>query len=216
MRRIVAAAFLLASLGLSACQTQAPPPPVAFEPEPEPEPAAGWRAVALAEDEERIDRLPLAWQEALGEARSAGFGRRIAAEGPLLDPGAALPRAAPPPGPYRCRLIRFGAGRPVTAYQPYFCLVDVEGEQLSLTKQEGSERPGGYPWEESGRRLVFLGAVAFRGEPLPPGYGEDRDRSLVGVVERIGPFHYRLVMPWPPSGAALDILELVPFVPETE
>ena len=215
MKRLLAAAFLLPAFGLSACQTPAPlpPPPPAIA---EAEPSRGWRAVALAEDEERIDRLPLAWEEALGGVRSAALRRRLADEGPLLDPGAALPRAAPPPGPYRCRLIRFGAGRPVTAYQPYFCLVAVEGEQLSLTKQEGSERPGGYLWEVGDERLVFLGAVAFQDEALPPGYGEDPDRSVAGVVERIGPFHYRLVMPSPPSGAILDILELVAFVPEID
>ena len=214
MRRIAAAALLFPILGLSACQTPAPPPPAAIEPQSEPAP--GWRAVALAQDEERIDRLPQAWGEALGDVRSAVLRRRIAAEGPLLDPGAAEPRAALPPGPYRCRLVRFGGGRPVTAYRSYFCDVVVEGVLLSLTKQDGSERPGGYLWADGDSRLVFLGAVAFRGESLPPAYGEDPARNLVGIIERIGPFHYRLVMPWPPSGATLDILELVPFVLETE
>ena len=138
------------------------------------------------------------------------------AEGPLLQPQAGLPRATPPPGPYRCRLLRFGGRRAFTVYPSYFCDVVVEDELLSLTKQDGSERPGGYLWPDGDGRLIFLGAVALGAEPVPPAYGEDRGRDLIGLVERVGPFHYRLVMPWPPSGASLDILELVPFVPHEE
>jgi len=212
-----ATAPLLLSLHLlSACQTPSPAPlAVPVEPAAEPAPA-GWRAIALAEDRDRLDRLELAWGEALGEARARGFSSRLGAEGALFDPEAGLPRAMPPPGPYRCRLIRFGGRRALTAYRPYFCDVAVEGELLSLTKQDGSERPGGYLWNDGDTRLVFLGAVALGAEPVPPAYGEDSRRDLVGIVERIGPFHYRLAMPWPPSGASLDLLELVPFVPDEE
>jgi hypothetical protein len=207
----LAASLLL----LAACATpEAVPVPdvVAIEPAPE-----GWRAVALPEDGERIDGIERAWEQALSQARSRGFAGLLRREGALLDPAAALPRAAPPPGPYWCRLIRFGAGRrAVVAYQRYFCHVVVEGEQLSLTKEDGSERPGGYLWADGDNRMVFIGAVALGSEPLPPPYGANDRRNLVGVVERVGPFHYRLVMPWPPSEATLDLLELVPFVVDEE
>lgn len=201
---------------LSACQTPAPAP-VAATPEPEVErPAEGWRAIVLAEDRERLERLASAWETALGEARAHGLASRLRAEGPLLQPGAALPRAALPPGPYRCRLVRFGGRRAFAIFPFYFCDVVIEDELLSLTKQEGAERPGGYLWSDGDSRLAFLGAVALGAEIVPPAYGSDRRRDLVGFVERIGPFHYRLVMPWPPSGASLDILELVPFVPDAD
>jgi Domain of unknown function (DUF4893) len=197
---------------LSSCRTPEPPPPAVRA-----EPAAGavdesWRDFALAEDRDRLDRLELAWEAALREARALGLASRVRAEGPLLQPQAGLPRATPPPGPYRCRLLRFGGRRAFTVYPSYFCDVVVEAELLSLTKQDGSERPGGYLWPDRDGRLIFLGAVALGAEPVPPAYGEDRDRDLIGLVERVGPFHYRLVMPWPPSGASLDILELIPFV----
>ncbi len=211
MRRAAGGLLVFAAL-LSACRTTPSDPP-AIPAEPAAEIIeAGWRAFALAEDRGRLERLGLAWETALGEARSRGLASRIRAEGALLQPGAGLPRAAPPPGPYRCRLIRFGGRRAFTAFPSYFCDVVVEGELLSLTKQDGSERPGGYLWQDGDARLVFLGAVALGPEPVPPAYGEDSARDLIGLVERVGPFRYRLVMPWPPSGASLDIIELVPFV----
>lgn len=197
---------------LSACRTTETAPP-AVEAEPVLEPAdEGWRAIARAEDRSRLERLALAWEAALGEARARGLASRVRAEGAVLEPQAGLPRAAPPPGPYRCRLLRFRERRGFTAFPTYFCDVVVEGELLSLTKQEGAERPGGYLWQDGDARLVFLGAVALGDEIVPPAYGEDRGRDLIGLVERVGPFQYRLVMPFPPSGASLDILELVPFV----
>lgn len=211
MRRATAA-FLVLTAFLSACRTPPSDPPAVPS-----EPAAeiveqGWRAFALAEDRDRLERLSAAWETALGEARARGLASRIRTEGPLLQSGPGLPRAAPPPGPYRCRLLRFGGRRAFTAFPSYFCDVAVESELLSLTKQDGSERPGGYLWQDGDDRLVFLGAVALGPEPIPPAYGEDRARDLIGLVERVGPFRYRLVMPWPPSGASLDVLELVPFV----
>lgn len=205
-----AAAAGLVPLLLAACNSPAPPIPI---PTPEVErPADGWRAMALPHDQDRLDRLALAWEAALADARAQRMTGRLRAAGPLVDPGAGLPRAMPPPGPYHCRLLRFGEGRGLIVYRPYFCDVVVEGPLLSLTKQDGSERPGGYLWSDGDARFVFLGAVAQGRERIPPAYGEDAARDLVGLFERIGPFRYRLVMPSPPSGSMLDILELVPFV----
>ena len=208
----------LALLALAACQR--PPPP---EPPPAPPPAAvpevpvgeNWRAVIRSEDLDRIERLDAAWAEGLAEARPR-FASRIDAEGPLLEPWAGLPRASLPPGPYRCRLIRLGSGpepRAFTAYPSYFCHVGVEDELLSLTKQTGSERPGGYLWTDDDRRLIFLGAMASGDDETPPAYGESSSSDLAGVAERVEDYRYRIVFPWPPGGAKIDILELVPYVP---
>ena len=131
----------------------------------------------------------------------------------MLEPGAGLARSALPPGSYHCRVIRLGAGpghSAFTAYPSYFCHVGVEGPLLSFTKQTGSERPGGYIWNDSDERLVFLGAMARGNEDVPPPYGDGEARDMAGIVERIGPFRYRIVFPWPTSGATLDVIELVP------
>src|SRR3954466_16208563 len=67
-----------------------------------------WRGAAAEEDAAAIDALPQIWSDALADARRAAFTRRLAAEGTLLAPAGGLPRAAPPPGAYLCRVLRLG------------------------------------------------------------------------------------------------------------
>ena len=204
-----------ATAALQACQLPPVAEPPAVEDMPAEEAPSGWRAVALAEDRDRLDRLPETWAAARAAAARAGYARRLAAEGELLDPDAALPRPEPSPGPYRCRIVRLRAAarRPFTAFPPFFCHIVDEGAQLSLTKEAGGERPGGYLWPDGERRLVFLGAFARGRERLPPAYGDDPDRNLAAVLERIGIFRWRLVIPLPAEPDALDVLELIPAVP---
>ncbi len=172
-----------------------------------------WRRVALAEDIARIEGLAALWQRGLGEARARGFASAIAAAGPLLDPAAGLPRAEPPPGPYRCRVTRLGSGprrRALTVYPVYFCHVVAEGDTLAFAKQDGADRPGGYLFPDSENRMIFLGASALGRETVPPAYGANAARNMVGVAERIGSMRYRIAFPSPGNGAALDIIEMVP------
>lgn len=208
-------AFLIAACTTPAADpAPAPSPMVAERPITE-----NWRAVALPEDVARLDGLAAAWQRGLGEARARGFARAIDAAGALLNPAAGLPRAELPPGPYRCRVTRLGSGprrRALTVYPVYFCHVVVEGELLAFAKQDGTDRPGGYLFPDSSARMIFLGAVAQGTEAVPPGYGENAVRNLVGIVERIGPLRYRIVFPSPRNGAVLDVVELVPSAPELE
>lgn len=210
-------AAMLFCLAAGACQTVTPPaPPEAVAAPPE---ADGWRGAIAEEDNARLDRLGDAWRDGLAEARGAGFARAISAEDSLLSPDAALPRAALPPGSYRCRLIRLGAGprrAAFTAYPSYFCYVGVEDELLAFTKQTGSERPAGYVWTDTDVRGVFLGAMVQGNETAVRAYRQDSARDLAGVVERVGPFRYRVLFPWPRDGAKLDVLELVPAVPTGE
>ncbi|MDQ8755142.1 DUF4893 domain-containing protein [Sphingosinicella sp. LHD-64] len=207
-------ALLLGCLVLAACQSSptppAPPEPVAAPPEEE-----SWRTAVREADTDRLNRLDSAWSEGLAEARPR-FGRAIDAEGVLLNPGAGLPRAALPPGSYNCRVIRLGAGprrAAFTAYPSYFCYVGVEDELLAFTKQTGSERPAGYVWNDTDVRSIFLGTMVEGVEGDPTAYGQDPERDMVGIVERVGPFRYRIVFPWPRGGAKIEVLELVPVVP---
>ena len=215
------AVVLAGLLVLSACRTtptaeiEAPPPPPPEELAVVPV-GENWQAVIRAEDRDRLTRLDSAWETALAAARARGLSGRMAAEGELLEPGAGLPRSALPPGSYRCRVLRLATVRgrgALTAYPPYFCHVGVEGSLLSFTKQTGSERPGGYIWNDSDERQIFLGAMARGNDDVPPPYGDEEARDMAGIVERIGPFHYRIVLPWPASGATLDVIELVPSLP---
>jgi hypothetical protein len=216
MRRFWLAPLLL----LGACATterEKPKPTVEIE-----EPATGWKSIASDEDVARIEATSAAWNEALAAARGAGFGRQMAKEGALLDPDAGLPRAAPPPGSYLCRVIRMGPsegkGAAYSAFKPFFCNVGVNDDQLSITKQTGSERPAGYLWEEDGnsRRLIFLGSLALGSEEAPRAYGEDPTRDMAGIFERVAAFRYRLVIPRPRGTSKLDVIELVPAPRQAE
>ncbi len=207
----------LASLlvaGCSALQGSKPglrPAMVGIEPDATSE---GWRQLATEADESRIARTGLAWQEALAEARQTSAAE-VRRERQLLEPRAALARPAPTPGSYNCRLIKLGRQRPrgpaLEAFKPFFCYVEVEDELLTIVKQTGSERPAGRLWEDDRPdRLVFLGSLALGDEQQPRAYGDDSKRDMAGLFERIGPFRWRLVIPWPQGKSKLDVFELTP------
>jgi len=173
-----------------------------------------WKAVATAADKDRLARLGLAWQEALDEAGKTNAAD-IRREGKLLLPRSALPRPEPTPGSYNCRLIKLGSatpkGKPYETFKPFLCYVEVEDNLLTIVKQTGSQRPAGRLWEDDElTRLVFLGSLALGDESTPVGYGDDPKRDMAGVLERIGPFRWRLVIPWPQSTSKLDVFELTP------
>lgn len=208
--------LLLAAL-LGACQTGAPQQQVAHATvtvEP-PTKADEWMRVASAEDTDRIRRLGSAWLAALAEARIAGFRNDIAREGDLLRPSAGLPRPAPTPGSYECRLIRLGRYTRKTAaferFKPFFCYVEVADDQLTIVKQTGSQRPAGRLWDDDVQtRLIFLGSVALGNEDQPLAYGDNPARNMAGVLERVAPFRWRLVIPFPRGQSKLDVFELTP------
>jgi hypothetical protein len=211
-----ACSLALAVMLLSACKTVAPP---TSKPRPvvEVEEVPLWHSVASPDDMQRIQRLDDAWRQALAEARTKGFLKAVQAEGAVLRPAAGLQSPAPTPGPYSCRTIKLGTktgrGVPFNAYKPFACYVETEGQLLTIVKQTGSQRPAGrhYP-DPNPKQLIFLGTLALGTEEAPLPYGERADRNMAGIMERIGPFHFRLVVPWPRSESKLDVTELVPVV----
>lgn len=173
-----------------------------------------WKALATDADEDRLARLGLAWQEALAEARKSNPAD-VTKERKLLLPRAGLPRPEPTPGSYNCRLIKLGKadakGKAFESFKPFFCYVEIEGDLLTIVKQTGSQRPAGRLWEDDDpNRLVFLGSLALGDEDQPLAYGDNPRRDMAGVLERIGPFKWRLVIPWPQSTSKLDVFELTP------
>ena len=201
---------------LAGCETKPKLPPGArpvVEVQP-PLKSNAWKGLATPADQDRLARLDSAWQQALTEAGKS-FGGEIRKEGVLLKPRAALPRPAPTPGSYNCRLIKLGQSAPKTrafeSFKPFFCYVEVEGDLLTIVKQTGSQRPAGRLWEDDNPdRLIFLGSLALGDEQQPVAYGDDPKRDMAGVLERIGPFRWRLVIPWPQSSSKLDVFELTP------
>ena len=210
------AAGLLALALLAGCATKPKLPP-GVHPSVEVGPplkSEAWKSVATAADQDRIARLGLAWQDALTDAKKTNAAD-IRAEGKLLMPRTALPRPAPTPGSYNCRLIALGKATPKSkafeSFKPFFCYVEVEGDQLTIVKQTGSQRPAGRLWEDDdATRLIFLGSLALGNEDQPLAYGDDPKRNMAGVIERIGAFRWRLVIPWPQSTSKLQVFELTP------
>ena len=174
-----------------------------------------WMKIASTADAQRLANISGAWAAGLTDARKSGFVTGVRDEGVLLKSDAALARPAPTPGSYNCRLVRLGrAGKGTAAFEkfkPFFCYVEVEGNLLTIVKQTGSSRPAGRLWEDDNdRRLIFLGSLALGDEEQPLAYGENNKRDMAGILERIAPFQWRLVIPWPQDGAKLNVFELTP------
>ena len=207
--RILLLSPLLASCALFS--KPAPPQPIARVEIIEDPVPIDWRSVVTPADQDRLARTEEAWTSGL--AAAARFRSAIAAEGPLLDPAAVLPRAAPSPGPYLCRVVRLG-GRPAfAAFKTFNCFIEAEGELLTMVKANGTQRPAGRLWPDGDTRMIFLGGLSA-GDAPPPPYGEAAERDIAGQLERVEPFRWRLVVPFPRSGGAtLEVYELVPLIP---
>ena len=212
VRFILAASALALLAGCQIPPANKPQPVVSVAP---PTKGEVWQGVASTADAARLANITGAWAAGLADARKANFVSAIRDEGVLLKTDAALPRPAPTPGSYNCRLIRLGStgkGKPAfEKFKPFFCYVEVEGDLLTIVKQTGNTRPAGRLWEDDNpQRLVFLGSLALGDEDAPLAYGEDPKRDMAGIFERIAPFKWRLVIPWPQDGAKLQVFELTP------
>lgn len=203
-RRIVTLA--LCSV-LAACAAKGPPQvvlvsTVAVEELP------AWRSSITPEGEARLEGLRANW---------AGLHSRLSprvrtAQGKLVDPAAGLDLPSLTPGSYRCRVVRLRtpARGPATARSSTndFCFVSSTDEGVAFVKQTGSDPAAGYFYPD-GKRYVFLGARQRRAGENSLGYGNEPARDMVGVVERVGGFRWRLAV----AGAdarQLDIYELTP------
>ena len=200
---------LLAPLALAGCthSHEVVAPPSAEQP------SDAWRGLATADDRGRLRRWRNSFTDALAQARPASADA-IAREGPLLDPDGGLAGAHLPAGAYRCRTIKLGSQRPggqaFTSYEPRPCRVSAEGTRLHFTILDGPQRPLGAFFPDTGRRMIFLGTLQLGDESLAYRYGRDRERDMIGLLERIGERRWRLVLPAPHFESLLDVIELVP------
>ncbi len=215
--------ILCCTAAIAGCAATTPrvassPPPPPTTPVVEAAPSgvlSDWHVVIKQADRDRLDRAAAAWTQGLAEARAGHFTSAIRDEGTLLDPTVALERPIPPPGRYQCRVIKLGKAPgsplPFLSFPPYFCYLEADGPLTTLVKETGSERPVGRLWNDTDTRLVFLGAMVRGDETKPLAYGDEAARDLAGFVERVGPFRWRLVLPWPHTRSVVDVIEMVPF-----
>ncbi|HEX6866106.1 MAG TPA: DUF4893 domain-containing protein [Caulobacteraceae bacterium] len=178
---------------------------------PEEQASDDWRKYAKSGDADRLQRLDAAWSEALATVSKGGT-EELEKLGPAVDPKTpALANPHPAPGVYRCRTIKMG-DLGLIAYDWFRCRIELTpGGDLTFEKLTGSQRGVGkfYPSGENERRLIYLGGQAWGlDQKTATRYGEDRQRDQIGVLERIGDQHWRLVLPWPMVESELDIVEL--------
>ena len=201
--------ILLIPLLLTACTTEGSGPAATV-----PAAAEGWRAIATDHDLERARKWRTAWVRALAKARASGHSAQIAGEGVLLEPDAALRSVAPPAGDYRCRVLKIGgqgAGLLDFVTYPFFdCRISDGMGAMDFVKLTGSQRPVGRLLPDSDRRMVFLGTLQLGDERGNLRYGHDRQRDMIGLLERIGERRWRMAFPYPAFESTLDVIELVP------
>lgn len=210
MRKAVfALALSIVMAGLGGCATR--PQPHAIVEIPANNGVTGWRAIASADDQARLDDLAGTWNKARA-AVPPRLKSRMTAEGPLLDPSAALELPALPPGRYKCRLLRLGGRQGFASFKPDSCFVNGDTEKLWFTKETGANLPGGWVHPDTTTREILLGGMRGATAKAAPGYGDSPATDMVGVVERVAPFRWRLILPKAGQGALLDVYELVPLL----
>jgi hypothetical protein len=174
-----------------------------------PEETKPWAGVIQQDDEPKLTGLSGTLARVRGTVPKR-LQARLSGEKELLDPGVTLLLPTPPPGPYRCRLIRLGGRAGIVSFPADTCYVEARAQGISLDKQTGSARFGGWLYADSDARLVFLGSrLAPRTKTLP-GYGHAAAANVVGAVERVAPFRWRLTLA--SAGTTLDVYELTPVV----
>lgn len=200
--------LLFALLACTGCSMIKPSSPVVASP------ARDWRAIATEADRARLRDWRGAFVAAIAAARAAGHGDAISREGALLDPDSALAGAHIPNGLYRCRVIKLGAKSPgmldYVAYPWFQCRISQHGAIQDFAKLTGSQRPVGVIFPGDAMREMFLGTLMLADESRAMQYGVDQDRDIAGLIERIGPNRWRLLMPWPHFESKLDVMELAP------
>lgn len=221
MRRAATILFALlpALAGCATTGTRGPKPATAVvEQQPE------WAGVATAVDTARLAALPQVFAQARAAVPKARA-RLVTAEAELVDPAAAQLAPELPPGPYHCRLVRFGGKARFATFKPDFCYVETTPNAagrngVSFTKQTASHAggilPEGWIYPDGERRQVFLGAIKRKGETAARRYGDDPGHDLAGVIERVSPFRWRLILSRAEGGGTLDLYELVPVTPQVK
>ena len=105
--------------------------------------------------------------------------------------------------------MRIERGR-ARGFPSQFCFVGGEADgRLSFNKQTGSDLPNGWLYADDSDRYIFLGAQQHKPGENSLAYGTDRARDIAGVVERVGPFKWRLVVP-KTNAKSLWVYELTP------
>lgn len=173
-----------------------------------------WHRVATVEDKARVRQWRDSLIAGLAAARAGGYGLDLDRQGELLEPEAASGEPAIPAGHYQCRRFKLGAIGSRTI--PYAmvpatpCRVTTDGALLHFATQDDTQRFVGTIYPDSRARMIFLGFESFGDERIIIGYGRDRLRDVVGIVEKIGAQRWRMLLPAPHFDSVAEVVDLTP------
>ena len=192
--RVLAAAVLLAGTGAAAAER--------------------WQDIVTAADKARLEQRDAAFTAALAEVRVSEFAGELVKNALLYDPRRKLADPLPPEGKYLCATHKLGGQfLAFIAYPDFICAIYGSGDRRQFVKLTGSQRPVGYIHADRKRSGVFLGSLMLGDDAGLVPYGQDKERDLVGTVERIGKDRWRIVFPRPYYESTLDIIDLRPLRP---
>jgi len=172
-----------------------------------------WHRRVTEDDRVRLGHWRPSMISAL-EAARANNPSAVDGSGVTLLPDAALAPVAFGAGQYRCQVLKIGAqdlstpafnSLPVTR-----CVVTQEGKLLHFMASGGPQRPQGMLYSDNNRRMILLGTMVLGDEAMAQMYGHDTTRDIIGIVERVGDHHWRILCPAPHFESLFDVIDITP------
>lgn len=162
--------------------------------------------IMTADDKARLAGYGPVRAEAIAEARAGGAPADIAVLDKILVapqvPFASLDLG----GNWQCRTIKVGGLGSLVVYGWFKCKVSDDGSGWLLEKTSGSQRTKGRFYDDTERRLIYLGSFFIAGETPQP-YGSGPETDQVGYAFRTGDKSWRIELPSPRYESKLDIME---------
>jgi hypothetical protein len=172
-----------------------------------------WHRVATEDDRARFSH----WRDNMIAALKAGRetdASAVDAAGPLLQPDSALEPVGLVPGKYRCQMLKLGAQEPTAPTLKHLpatiCMVAAERQLLRFTMGGAAQRAQATLYPDNNRRMVLLGTTMLGDEAMAQIYGHDTTRDMIGIVERIGDQHWRILLPAPHFESLFDVIDITP------
>ncbi|HHZ07673.1 MAG TPA: DUF4893 domain-containing protein [Rhizobiales bacterium] len=157
-------------------------------------------------DKERLAKYGTVRAEAIAEARAGGAPADLAVLDAILVapqiPFAGLDMT----GNWQCRTTKVGGLGALVVYGWFKCKVSDDGSGWLLEKTSGSQRTKGRFYDDTERRLIYLGSFFVSGEAPKP-YGSGPESDQVGYAFRTAEGSWRIEMPSPYYESKLDIME---------
>ena len=157
-------------------------------------------------DRIRLNNYAQTRQQAIAEAISGGEAGALAQLETILAKRVQSFADFDMTGNWQCRTIKTGGQLPLVIYGWFKCRVTDDGSGWKLEKISGSQRTTGRFYDESDRRLIYLGSQ-YVNEEKPKPYGSGAETDQVGYAFRTGPKEWRIELPAPHYESKLDILE---------